>query len=509
MQQKNFLILVGESRLSEASAQFLAIGAKPVANAEHIVSFDLEHRVLKNLAISINIITHIDAIFPFLRKHPVDLIIYDERGNNQDAITAVKKIAKSSNQLALRLGTDYYFPLSRIVCILHADRGTQEKIFLLGRENISEILVDPKDLNHIIFMFARRILSKEKGAQKIAAAFSGGAMLGFFYQVGVVCALEAAFENYSFQNIDILTGISSGSIISAALAAKITTKDLLDLTRGTSAHVPRLRISEIYDLAVKDILNRLLKQSLRRKLLDPIRWPEAVNELIPTGLFKGEGIRRIVVDILSMMQLNDSFQSLPIDLYIGVTNQDTFELKVFGPDDICKTKVSDVVRASSALPPIFTPVRIGSELYSDGQITKSCLVELPIKKSCKLVFVIDPMVPLTFRESGSIEKRGGLFNMTQTVKAVIQSRFRSTISNAQENFPECDILVFQPEHESAHAMAGIPMGFSLNSKIIGLAYQDTLKKIRSRYSFYQAVLAKHNIELAAERKLKSLQHSEL
>ena len=68
--------------------------------------------------------------------------------------------------------------------------------------------------------------------------------------------------------------------------------------------------------------------------------------------------------------------------------------------------------------------------------------------------VIDPMKPLGTMLPGSVDRRGGVFAVIQTIKALINTRFKSSLRHVTERYPDVDFMVFQPSEECAQIMSG-------------------------------------------------------
>ena len=75
----------------------------------------------------------------------------------------------------------------------------------------------------------------------------------------------------------------------------------------------------------------------------------------------------------------DSFESLKYPLTVTATNLLTGKLTYFDSGELIKPLI-----ASSALPPVFSPVNIKNKLYCDGGVLNNFPVE-PLKKKCSIM----------------------------------------------------------------------------------------------------------------------------
>ena len=88
------------------------------------------------------------------------------------------------------------------------------------------------------------------------------------------------------------------------------------------------------------------------RLLDPFPVPRC-------GLLRGEKTRRRLMQAIG----DATFSDLPFPLRVVATNLRTLEQKAF-----CEGEVALAVQASTAIPGVCAPVRVGGELYFDGGV---------------------------------------------------------------------------------------------------------------------------------------------
>jgi len=180
-------------------------------------NFELTHRLLKGMTMRIHIMTDIDGVTPFLRQHPVDLLVYDERGEDAvEAVAAVQHIARDVVSLTQLWGPDFHFPNSRIVTVLKQTQDVDHRVFILGRLNVRDVIIEPEK-TAIMLRWLREVLyAGIIRENKVGLALSGGAIEGLLYQAGAILALKHAFEGRSIYTCDVISGISSGSILSSS-----------------------------------------------------------------------------------------------------------------------------------------------------------------------------------------------------------------------------------------------------------------------------------------------------
>jgi predicted acylesterase/phospholipase RssA len=457
------------------------------------------------LELKLHLVGSLDAITPHLKQHHVDLLIYDERGGIL-ANTAAETILKDVNDFAQLWGPDFLFPMRRVVMILGGGPEAARRAFILGRDHVQDVMIDPKGVVAIMLWLARLLTDDVRSAtNKSGLALSGGGIEGFLYQLGAAKALEDAIPDFSVNDFDLYSGISSGSILGGLLASKVPPLEIIRAVHGKSNIVPTLKSTTIFDVAVKDILARVGTQSTLWSGIDPAKWIQRFLRSVPTGIFKGDRLREYFHDAVKSFGGDDQFVSLEPELYIGATDQDTFEHVVFGEGDWADVAISDAIRASCALPPFFQPLQLKDRWFVDGQITRTCNLDLAVTKGCRLVIIIDPLKPHPKTVAGAMDKEGGVYALIQTVKALVATRFRTALQQITDKYPQIEFIVLQPDEECAQAMAGSPMRFRIRTEIIELAYRSTLRRLRERHNVYVSKMGKFDLSLHSPQELLKIE----
>ena len=173
---------------------------------------------------------------------------------------------------------------------------------------------------------------------RVALALGGGAARGFAH-IGVIEVLE---ENGIHP--DIVTGTSAGSFVAAMYAAGRSGKEL----EAIALNLDESRLTD---------------------------WS-----------FPGRGMIRgtALADYVREQVGNRSFDQLKIPLGIVATDLDSGKPILFRRGD-----VGTAVRASSAVPAVFTPVRIGTHEYVDGGLTSPVPVRSAREMGADVIIAVD------------------------------------------------------------------------------------------------------------------------
>lgn len=468
-------------------------------------TYHLEHPILEGLILNVTLISDLDAITPHLRRNAVDLLIYDERFGGLEARTALTKINADVQALSEMWGPDFIFPMSRVVTILEQKQTDPQRVFELGRVHVRDVCVAPKSTAYLLRWLSRVLTRGIIRGTRVGMGLSGGGLEGFLYQVGVLHALSRCLTGRNIRTTDVYSGISSGSICASLMAGEVPTEEILRAMQGKSDILEPLDGSLLYDFDSVQIMKRIVRQSIAWAGVDPNKWATKLMQSIPTGLFKGDALRAYFKSALLAYGRDDSFEQIGPELYIGATDQDSYEHVSFGKAPWNNVAVSEALRASCALPPFFTPTQINGRYFIDGQVTRTVNLELLVERGCSLVIIIDPFKPLATQIPGSVDKRGGVYAMIQTVKALVHTRFQSTLTHMTERYPDVDFIVFQPDEECAQMMAGSPMRYRMRTQIVNLAYSHTLRQLRERHAIYSAKLARFGFNLMSPQELMELE----
>jgi predicted acylesterase/phospholipase RssA len=226
---------------------------------------------------------------------------------------------------------------------------------------------------------------------------------------------------------------------------------------------------------------------------------------VPVGFFRGDRLKEFVEEQLRRVGVDDNLATLKKELYVSVTDQDTGEHVVFGEEPWKDVKASQAVRASTALPPFYLPENVNGHWFTDGQLTSSSDFMTAIQKGARLVVLVDPMVPYTSQEPGSVLKHGGYFTTVQAIKMLVHTRAESFLKHAMDMHPDVDFVVFRPTDEVMTAMAGSPMRYRIRTELTELGYNVTLRQLVENYETLSRRFAKHGLKVKSLDDLKNLE----
>ena len=209
-----------------------------------------------------------------------------------------------------------------------------------------------------------------KSRPKIGLVLSGGGAKGFAH-IGVLKVLEEMN-----MPIDYISGTSMGAIIGAFYAM------------GYSAtEIEKLVLDQKWDELLADKISRRYihvkdKENLDRYVVSfPIK-PQGIQ--IPAGIVKGQNVINLFERHTIKFHNQTNFRKFPIPFVCVATDLETGDAIVLD-----KGNISEALRASMAIPTLFTPIEIDGHLLVDGGMTNNFPVKEVIKMGADIVIGVD------------------------------------------------------------------------------------------------------------------------
>jgi predicted acylesterase/phospholipase RssA len=360
---------------------------------------------------------------------------------------------------------------------------------------------------------ARRAARRRGG---IGLALAGGGPLGGIYEVGALLALADSLDGIEFNGLDVYVGVSSGSYVAAALANGISPSQMyrLFIDDGIDAALtPEIFLRPALAEFARRLatLPRLVSRALLQYALHPrhgIMEPFAtLARAMPTGVFDNGSIDRFLRTLFAAAGRTNDFRKLPNKLYLVATNLDTGASVTFGSRGRDHVPISRAIEASSALPGLFPPVSIEGEHYVDGALNKTLHASVALDQGIDLLLCVNPLVPFDASraragERLSVEKldQGGLpLVLSQTFRAIIHSRMKVGMEKYRTQYPQADVLLFEPDREDADMFFANIFSYAQRRHLCAAAFAKTRANLVLRADTVAPCLARHGIRLRADR----------
>jgi predicted acylesterase/phospholipase RssA len=357
---------------------------------------------------------------------------------------------------------------------------------------------------------------------KTALVLGGGGFTGAVYEIGALRALDLLSVNRTVNQFDIYVGTSAGSFVASLAANGVTPEEMM---RVVNQQVP----TPFRDIDVGTLLRPNLLEYARAGIRMPFKALSLVREIapqigqislmdvmlglgeaLPSGVYSGGGVQRYIRDVLSDPDRSDDFRLLEAQLYLTATDLDTCERIVFGAEGWDDVPISTAVRASTALPMVYSPVEVKGRELIDGGIVSTTNLDIAVDNGAKFIVVVNPLVPFVNDAASGRKQRISQMGMPQvgyqTFKLMAYQRLHEMARRWEERYPGVDIVLIEPEPNDELMFQTSIMNFTKRVQIAKHGFQSVTLKLASDYESFREVCERHGIEISATRVRKVVKH---
>jgi NTE family protein len=355
-------------------------------------------------------------------------------------------------------------------------------------------------------------------SQTFGLALAGGGPLGAFYEVGTLHAIGEAFEGIDLTSLDMYVGVSSGAMIAAGLANGIDTTDMgVVFIHNASREYP-VRPGLFLRPAFREYMNRvasvpsLATDILKQYLRDPGKdWAEAIDplgRLLPTGLCDNRPFEQFLAQLFSGPGRTNDFRKLDRSLYIVATELNSGYSVRFGEPGFEHVPISRAIQASTALPGLYPPVPIDGHTYVDGALMRTMNASLLLDEGADFVICVNPLVAFdasSVRRRKNIDRKdldlthGGLPTvLSQTFRALIQSRMQVGMRTYKRSYPNTDVLLFEPDRSDDELFFKNVFRYADRKRLAEHAYQRTRRDLLANADGLGHILDRHGLRLRVD-----------
>lgn len=367
-------------------------------------------------------------------------------------------------------------------------------------------------------------------APRIGLAIAGGGPVGAIYELGALRAVDEAIHGLRLHDLDVYVGVSAGAFIAASLANDITTADMCRIFTGHNHAEYVFEPEKLLKPAYREYMKRArsVPGVVTDSLLDIVKHPlnasvarlmGSLGQAIPSGIFDNEAINKFLMGVFESSSRSNSFKDLNKKLYIVAVDLDTGAAVRFGAEDNDSISISRAVQASAALPGMYPPVKIGDQYFVDGALRRTMHASVALDEGVDLLIGINPLVPYDSSAQGEddasipIKKliQGGLpLILSQTFRALIQSRMNVAFRKYRETHPTTDLLLVEPDRGDEEMFFTNIFSFASRIALCDHAYRLTRMDLLNRADELDETLARHGMSLnrrLLEQRSRSLQDS--
>jgi len=364
---------------------------------------------------------------------------------------------------------------------------------------------------------------RRRRRSKTALVLGGGGFTGGVYAIGALRAIDLLSVNRTVNDFDIYVGTSAGSFVAALTANGITPEEMM---RVASGQVP----TPFSDVQVGTLLRPNLGEAAQRLATLPLHLLRVARtlagqlgqlhqitamdlvlglaEALPSGLYSGSGVESYVHQVLSDPARTDDFRLLGPELYLAATDLDTCERIVFGAEGWDDVPISSAVRASTALPMVYQPVRIGDHDLVDGGIVSTTNLDIAVEAGAKFIVVVNPLVPYVndFADQRRVSDMGFPRIGYQTFKLLAYQRLHEMARQWEERYPGVDIILIEPGPKDELMFRTSVMNFASRVDIARHGFESVTLHLAEDYEHFKEICARHGIEISANRVRRVVKH---
>jgi NTE family protein len=364
---------------------------------------------------------------------------------------------------------------------------------------------------------------------KTALVLGGGGFTGGVYEIGALRAIDLLSVNRTVNQFDVYVGTSAGAFVASMAANGITPEEMM---RVVNRQVP----TPFRDIDVGTLLRPNIVEFARSGVMLPFKLARiarglagqlgsisamdvvlSLAEALPSGMYSGAGIEDYVRTVLSDPDRTDDFRLLDNELYLAATDLDTCERIVFGANDWDDVPISTAVRASTALPMVYKPVRVKDRELVDGGIVSTTNLDIAVEAGAKFVIVVNPLVPyvndFSKSESGLLGARvrhvsdmGFPQIGYQSFKLLAYQRLHEMARQWEQRYPGVDIVLVEPEPNDELMFQTSMMNFTSRVEIARHGFESVTLKLSEDYGRLREICERHGIQISATRVRKVVKH---
>ena len=372
---------------------------------------------------------------------------------------------------------------------------------------------------------------RRRKRSKTALVLGGGGFTGGVYEIGALRALDLLTVNRTVNDFDVYVGTSTGAFVAAMAANGVTPAEMMRA-------VARQRSSPFPDFALGSLLRPNIAGFARSAVTLPLRAAQLAGALVanlgqlsamdlalgladglPSGVYTGAGIERYLRTVLDHPDRSDDFRKLAQELYVTATDLDTCERVVFGAEGWDDVPISTAVRASTALPMVYTPVTVRDRELVDGGIVSTTNLDIAVGAGAKLIVVVNPLVPYVNDFKTKVRTLGGVRTRHvsdmgfpqighQVFKLVAYQRLHEMARQWEQRYPGVDIVLIEPEPDDELMFQTPIMSYASRVEIARHGFQSVTTQLAFGYPQFLEICKRHGVDISATRVRKVMKHFE-
>lgn len=335
---------------------------------------------------------------------------------------------------------------------------------------------------------------------KLGLVLGGGGLVGMGYHAGALKALDD--WGIDPTSADLVVGTSAGAVLGSYLRTNWTPTDFYDYahgrhpdsektTSGQRDEVNRLFVPMWHTRAerVRRTIGSVFAAASSRGLWNKVRGPmpsAGMRKAFPSGMYSTDETReRLRNDLPAEWPTRDTYISAA-DLYTG-------ERVPFGHPDAPSAPLYDAVLASTAIPGVFPPVRIGDRHFVDGGVITATSLDLAADYGCEAIICV---APLGYRRDEGLSRTDLRLLGPVVLRALFARALRREVTEARRR--GIDVFVIRPWLTELSSHGTNSMRYFDRASFVDASREGTLRLL-DEHADHPALTA-----FASERKVRAV-----
>jgi len=238
------------------------------------------------------------------------------------------------------------------------------------------------------------------------------------------------------------------------------------------------------------------------------------TEILPAGIYDGTALENYLRHLFRENGRTNIFSQLISDLNIVATDLDTGERVVFSKRSGENIPISLAATASSALPILYKPVKIGEKEFVDGGMRGNASIDIAIENGASLILCINPLVPYDNRghqSSRNHEQSGRYLSdigiqaiSNQVSKIAGHASLHYHIKQLRRSHPNVDIILIEPHADDYEMFFYNIMRYSSRLTVARHGFEAVTLDLAENFQYYKNILSRHNIPITRRLVIKEL-----
>lgn len=291
---------------------------------------------------------------------------------------------------------------------------------------------------------------------------SGGATKAFYFHLGVLKALQV-------RDVTSIVGSSAGAVLGALIASGADVKQIIKAVHSNKIYLPQF--DEWSKMLTSAMLFRPQYQNLLRQgaftAWQGVKFlaclPSRTGcDILADGMDMFVNSQNQVSSFFSTVALEDmlrgllptqDFTQLKKDLYIIATDLDSNRRAIFNAHFnaidaenrfIRDVTVAESVRASTAIPGIFEPVKIKGRYYVDGEVKRTLSADVGARLADTII-ISHTYQPITRADNRTVKDLGWVSVIKQAGYIIFYERIKIWEQHYRQQYPNKNIIIITPD----------------------------------------------------------------